>query len=98
MHKIAFLLLGAALAPTALTMIWAPLLWYDWFPGVAERGAFNAHFVRDLGCAFLVAALSFLWAVKAQCPCSIGGDRICGISRAPRSGARRGKQPQALTT
>jgi hypothetical protein len=66
MHKIAFLLLGAALAPTALTMIWAPLLWYDWFPGVAERGAFNAHFVRDLGCAFLVAALSFLWAVKAH--------------------------------
>ena len=66
MHKIVFLLLGAALAPTALTMIWAPLLWYDWFPGVAERGAFNAHFVRDLGCAFLIAALSFLWEVKAE--------------------------------
>ena len=66
MRRTAFLLLGAALAPTALTMIWAPLLWYEWFPGVAERGAFNAHFVRDLGCVFLVVALSFLWAVKAE--------------------------------
>jgi hypothetical protein len=66
MHKGAFLVLGAGLAPTALGMLWAPLLWYEWFPGVAERGAFNAHFVRDLGCCFLVVALSFLWAVKAE--------------------------------
>lgn len=61
MHKAAFLFLGAALG-----MLGAPLLWYEWFPGVAERGAFNAHFVRDLGCCFLVVALSFLWAVKAE--------------------------------
>jgi hypothetical protein len=66
MHKAAFLLLGAGLAPTALGMLWAPLLWYEWFPGVAARGAFNAHFVRDLGCCFLVVGLSFLWAVKAE--------------------------------
>jgi hypothetical protein len=66
MHRAAFLLLGVGLAPTALVMISAPLLWYDWFPGVSERGAFNAHFVRDIGCGLLVAALSFLWAVKAE--------------------------------
>lgn len=66
MHKIAFLLLGVGFAPTALAMILAPQLWYEWFPGVAERGAFNAHFVRDLGCVSLIAALSFLWAVKDE--------------------------------
>lgn len=60
MSRVLWVLLGMPLLIAAVTMIMAPGFWYERFPGVAERGAFNAHFVRDLGCAFLVAACSFL--------------------------------------
>lgn len=55
-------LLGAGLAAIALLMLAAPTVWYDRFPGVSARGPLNHHFVRDLACAFLVAACSFLYA------------------------------------
>lgn len=60
MRKVLLILLGAPLLTTAAIMIAMPEVWYANLPGVAERGSFNAHFVRDIGCAFLVAASSFL--------------------------------------
>lgn len=53
-------MLGLALAPTAFVMLVTPNVWYENFPGVAERGAFNGHFVRDLGCVFVVVSAVFL--------------------------------------
>ena len=53
----------------AFWMFVAPLHWYHELPaGVPDFGAFNPHFVRDIGCAFatagaaqIVAALRPLW-------------------------------------
>lgn len=59
--RLIFAVLGVALGPVAVVMIAEPRSWYDIFPGVAARGEFNAHFVRDLGCAFAVCAASFIW-------------------------------------
>ncbi len=47
--------LALALAANGLLMLAAPVPWYGMVPGVAETGPFNAHFIRDIGAAYLVA-------------------------------------------
>jgi hypothetical protein len=55
MHKILGLMLGAALAANGIFMLADPAAWYGAVPGVPMTGPFNAHFVRDIGCAYLAA-------------------------------------------
>ncbi|ATQ41578.1 hypothetical protein [Caulobacter mirabilis] len=54
-------LLGGGLAVNALFMLAKPLPWYDAVPGVPLTGAFNPHFVRDIGMAYAVVSLGLLW-------------------------------------
>lgn len=54
-------LLACGLAANALFMLGAPRTWYDTIPGVVFTGAFNEHFVRDIGCAYLVSAIGLAW-------------------------------------
>jgi hypothetical protein len=43
-------------------MLSSPLSWYTYLPAaVSHTGPFNPHFVRDIGVAYLVAALGFGW-------------------------------------
>ena len=45
-------------------MLSFPLSWYTDFPAaIPHTGPFNPHFVRDIGVAYLVAALGFGWCV-----------------------------------
>ena len=53
--------LAAILGANALFQLGAPLAWYDVVPGVPSTGAFNPHFVRDIGAAYLVTALGLAW-------------------------------------
>lgn len=53
------LLLFLAFSVNGVTMLGWPQWWYLHLPGVAETGPFNAHFVRDIGAAYLVAGLTF---------------------------------------
>ena len=55
--RILLVLLAALLGANALTQLAAPLWWYDAVPGVPATGAYNPHFVRDIGAAYLVAAV-----------------------------------------
>jgi len=41
-----------------LAMLFAGPYWFQSVPGAAETGAFNPHFVQDIGAAFLVAGLA----------------------------------------
>lgn len=54
-------LLAAGLIANALAMIFYPHAWYDTVPGVAYTGPLNTHFVRDIGCAYLVSAGGLAW-------------------------------------
>ncbi|WP_309087487.1 hypothetical protein [Phenylobacterium sp.] len=53
--------LALVLAGNALAMLFASLAWYGAVPGVTSTGPYNAHFVRDIGAAYLVAALGLAW-------------------------------------
>jgi hypothetical protein len=54
-------LLGIVQVALGLLMIVAPRAFYDAVPGVPETGPYNPHFVRDIGCAFLVAGVGLAW-------------------------------------
>jgi hypothetical protein len=49
------------LGANALTQIFASFWWYGVVPGVMATGAYNPHFVRDVGAAYLVAAVGLGW-------------------------------------
>ena len=58
-----FLLLGLGAVANALWMLADPLRWYHDLPaGVPDTGPFNPHFVRDIGCAFLMVGVAQVWA------------------------------------
>jgi hypothetical protein len=63
MRKISASILGIFFGVNALWMLAAPLQWYATIPGVMDTGPANEHLIRDVGCAFLVAALALLWFV-----------------------------------
>lgn len=47
----------------AIWMLVDPSRWYADLPaGVPDFGAYNEHFVRDVGCAFLTVAAALAWA------------------------------------
>ena len=50
--------LGLALAANGFLMLVDPGTWYALVPGVPETGPLNPHFVRDIGCAYLVTGLA----------------------------------------
>jgi len=55
--------LAALTAANALWMLLAPASWYHDLPAdVPATGAYNEHFVRDIGCAFAVMAFALGWA------------------------------------
>jgi len=60
------LLLGLLLAANGVWMLYRPLSWYAHVPGVSGIGAANVHFIRDIGCAYLAAALGLLWYSRAR--------------------------------
>jgi hypothetical protein len=61
MKRIAAAVLALALGANAMVMLAAGAWWYGAVPGVGETGPYNAHFVKDVGAAYLVAAAALAW-------------------------------------
>jgi len=61
MTRILAAALAATLAVNALAMLFASFWWYGAVPGVTATGAYNPHFVRDIGAAYLVTAGGLAW-------------------------------------
>ena len=64
MRTLTAIILGIALTANGLFMLAGPQDWYSAVPGVAHTGPFNAHFVRDIGAAYLVAGAAFIWLAR----------------------------------
>jgi hypothetical protein len=56
--------LGLLAAANGVFMLLATAAWYASVPGVPNTGPFNAHFIRDIGAAFLVAGGSLVWFAR----------------------------------
>lgn len=57
------LVVGLGAIANAGWMLAGPMHWYTDLPAaVPDTGPFNPHFVRDIGCAFLAAGVSLVWA------------------------------------
>src|SRR6266436_8628044 len=50
---------GIFLSVNGLFMLVAPLVWYDFVPGVTDTGFFNQHFIRDIGIIQLFLGVAF---------------------------------------
>lgn len=61
MRRAMILAVDLALLLNGAFMLVLPQNWYDLVPGVVDTGPFNPHFVRDIGCAYLVAGSALLW-------------------------------------
>ena len=61
MARIAAIALAAMLGLNGLAMLFGSFWWYNAVPGVIATGAFNPHFVRDIGMAYLVTAGGLAW-------------------------------------
>ena len=54
-------ILALLLGLNGLFMLFGPFAWYNTVPGVPSTGAFNPHFVRDIGVAYLTVTLGLGW-------------------------------------
>lgn len=61
MHRAIARLLGLPLIANGLAMLSIPGTWYAVVPGVSATGAFNPHFVRDIGVAYVVTGAALTW-------------------------------------
>jgi len=64
MRKALLWLVGAAMAANGIYMLGDPAAWYLAVPGVVHTGPFNPHFVRDIGCAYLVTGAALIWFAR----------------------------------
>jgi len=67
--------LAVILALNGVAMIAAPAAWYASVPGVPGTGPLNTHFVRDIGCAYLVSGGALFWRAfdAAAWPAAMAG-------------------------
>lgn len=61
MRKATLLILGFSFLASGVFGLIAPEPWYQLTPGVSHTGAFNAHFVRDVGSAYFACGAAMLW-------------------------------------
>jgi hypothetical protein len=54
------IILGLVALANGIFMLVSPLGWYFAVPGVTTTGAFNQHFIRDIGIVFLFLGAAFL--------------------------------------
>ena len=61
MSRILAVVFAAVFALNGLAMLFASFAWYNTVPGVTATGAFNPHFVRDIGAIYLIGAGGLVW-------------------------------------
>lgn len=53
-------MMGAVLTANGLYMLTNPVNWYFLIPGVTTTGAYNLHFIRDIGLTFLLVGAAYV--------------------------------------
>ncbi|MGB6087534.1 hypothetical protein [Parvibaculum sp.] len=64
LRRAALLLFALIWLGNGLWMLGDPAHWYGAIAGVSNTGPYNPHFVRDIGCAYLLIGLLTLGALR----------------------------------
>jgi hypothetical protein len=60
--QLLYVFAGVASLANGIWMLASPLSWYTDLPAaIPDTGAFNPHFVRDIGVTYIVMAVGFAW-------------------------------------
>lgn len=62
--RILLLLLGVLHVVSGVFMLVAPGVWYVVVPGVVMTGPFNAHFIYDIGMAFVASGIGLAYGAR----------------------------------
>ncbi|MBV8975996.1 MAG: hypothetical protein JO261_00380 [Alphaproteobacteria bacterium] len=62
--RVLLLILGLLNVLNGVFMLAAPGAWFAMVPGVAATGAFNAHFVYDVGMAYLASGIFLAYGFR----------------------------------
>jgi hypothetical protein len=77
---------GIFLSVNGLFMLIAPLVWYDFVPGVIDTGLLNQPFIRDIGIIQLFLGVAFgVGMIRPDRRMGCGPPRPCGSSPMPFS-------------
>jgi len=82
MSRIVCAVLAVILGINALVQLFAPFWWYGIVPGVTATGAYNPHFVRDIGAAYMAVTLGlgwFAWRPVQGWPALVAGALFLGL-------------------
>ena len=70
--RIFYLIFGLLSVANGIYMLYRPDHWFYNIPGgVPDTGEYNAHFVRDVGLAYLISGFGFLWSVIYVAKCRV---------------------------
>lgn len=56
-----FIILGLLSIANGGWMVLHAPTWFDSLPGVTDTGPYNGHLVRDVGLAYIVSGIGFVW-------------------------------------
>ncbi len=76
------ILTAAVMAANGLAMLAAPVWWYHAVPGVTLTGPYNAHFIADIGAAYLVVGggfAAFAWRPASMLPALIAATAFLSL-------------------
>jgi hypothetical protein len=93
---VAGLALGVALTANGQVMLADPAAWYGFVPGVPDTGPLNAHFVRDIGSAYMVAGVAlagFALDTRARAAAAAGTAFLVLHALVPGADALAGRSP-----
>lgn len=62
--RFAVILIGVVSLLNSAWIFGSVPLWFGWVPGVADTGAPNAHFVRDLGLVYGLFGGALIWVMR----------------------------------
>lgn len=70
--RIFYGIMGVLALANGVYMINQPEHWYYNLPGkIPDMGAYNGHFIRDIGLAYMISGIGFLWSIPYVAKCRI---------------------------
>ena len=100
--RLLLLAVGLIHIVTGVAMLVAPGVWYVMVPGVVMTGPFNAHFIYDIGMAFLASGAMLALArartgTRPSMPAPVRCGRCCTRSSTSKVGCRTASPPRPMS-